>query len=77
MAFLGIGVIIAFNQADSVGLHVFSKHNLEYLYNKISSSCVLGISFRIWSGPDALYFFKIINTFNNFSKENHIIKIIV
>ena len=56
MAFLGIGVIIAFNQTD--GVHVFSTHNLKYLYNKISSLWVLSISFGIWSGPDALLFFN-------------------
>ena len=28
--FLGIGVIIAFNQTD--GVHVFLKHNVKYLY---------------------------------------------
>ena len=67
MEFLGIGVIIAFNQTD--GVHVFSKHNVKYLYNKISSLCVLGISFGTWSGPDALLFFKLIIHLTTSSKE--------
>ena len=67
MAVLGIGVIIAFNQTDDV--HVFSKHNLKYLYNKISSLCVFSISFGIWSGPDALLFFELLIHLTTSAKE--------
>ena len=68
MAFLGIGVITAFNHQTD-GVHVFSKPHLKYLYNKISSSCALSISFGIWSRPDALLFFKLLIHLTTSAKE--------